>query len=96
MREELRQWRWRAAAARRRDLRDIGGGLDKDKTLLLLRSGELEPLEAGILRTLLFGAFATGHRAWSAGLCDEGALDEGERRVAVAFYVHGWERAADA
>ena len=27
---------------------------------------------------------------------DEGALDEGERRVAVAFNVHGWERAADA
>ena len=23
---------------------------------------------------------------------DDGALDEGERRVAVAFNVHGWER----
>ena len=59
------------------------------------REGEGEPYpggdkaldaEAGLL--VLFPSWLSH----SVDRLDDGALDEGERRVAVAFNVHGWER----
>ncbi|CAE8627015.1 unnamed protein product [Polarella glacialis] len=66
VRDGIRLAAWRSPARRRQDMRGIENGIDREATLVRLRSSRTCPLQKGVLRAILAGAFWIQNRAHRA------------------------------
>eukprot|EP00973_Karenia_brevis_P063069 8768928-Karenia_brevis.AAC.1 len=62
VRDGLRRWQWRQAAAQRKDMRGVENGVDRVATLLLLRASSTDDYQKGVLRGIISGAIWTRDR----------------------------------
>ncbi|CAE8597634.1 unnamed protein product [Polarella glacialis] len=68
LREGMRRVCWHRAAERRADMAGLEGVVDVDATVSLLRTRSCEYVHQGILRNILAGSLAFGHRLFKAGI----------------------------
>lgn len=68
LREGMRRVCWHRAAERRADMAGLEGAVDVDATVSLLRTRSCEYVHQGILRNILAGSLAFGHRLFKAGI----------------------------
>eukprot|EP00660_Eupelagonema_oceanica_P006763 gene6763-20689_t len=88
VREAARRAEWRAAAARRDDVKGIEGGIDRDATWAAHRRSRLAPYALGVLRTCLCGGAWTQDRLHRCGVvdtaecphCPDGVLEDQRHR----------------
>ncbi|CAE8636974.1 unnamed protein product [Polarella glacialis] len=64
----MRRVCWHRAAERRADMAGLEGAVDVDATVSLLRTRSCEYVHQGILRNILAGSLAFGHRLFKAGI----------------------------